>query len=75
MLNDTYTYVLEYVIYLPFIQSVYASVGCRARQNRYRIYIFEELFDESVNATINGRAPVNTVVSSLKSPYITDPSE
>lgn len=55
------------------MQNVYVRVGCRAAVNRYRVVAWEDLFDGvDTNMTVDGDAPGNTLVTTIRSPYISD---
>lgn len=52
---------------------MYVAVGCRAAVNRFRVVAWENLFDGvERNVTVDGGAPGNTLVTTLRSPYISD---
>ena len=62
-------------VHVFITQNVYVSVGCQAQQTRYRIFMYETLFEDNLIATIDGSAPTGTFVLALQSSYIMDYSE
>lgn len=58
------------------MQNLYVGVRCRAATNRFRVVAWENLFDGlERNVTVDGDTPGNTLVITLRSPYISDYSE
>ena len=70
----TYVQLINPTFSLP--QNLYLAVGCRAARNRFRVVAWENLFDGvNPNVTVDGDAPGNSLVMTLRSPFISDYSE
>ena len=70
----TYVQLIYPTFSLP--QNLYLAVGCRAARNRFRVVAWENLFDGvNPNVTVDGDAPGNSLVMTLRSPFISDYSE